>query len=430
MKDLYTFDITREAAIDAYQEVQVAYADIFAALGIPILVAEASSGDMGGELSHEYHLPSRSGEDVVVKCDSCAYTANDEVADSRRRAVNRSHRQEGQIVHVWRGVSKDRQTLVNAWYSLPSSSVKADTHAEGPHDDRGVSVHAVKAFLPDLDTGLEDPTAVWSDILSGQGISSDSPRIKVLNLVDSSLPPLGLEELAVSRGSASIIPDGMELPAGAECSVISSVADSRLNLLTIRHGDACPRCEGGTLNLHRALELGHTFHLGTRYSQPLGASVVIPAGKHPLGATDIDTEAAIQMGCHGLGLSRIIGAVAEYLADSRGLIWPRAIAPWEAVIISSDSTLHRQSLEVYDTLASANTTTGEGLIDCVLDDRGESLVRKMKDADLIGYPVVVIVGRAWRERGVCEVQCRRLGVKRYVPLSELRRVVEDLLASL
>jgi prolyl-tRNA synthetase len=165
--------------------------------------------------------------------------------------------------------------------------------------------------------------------------------------------------------------------------------------------------------------VGHTFHLGTRYSEPLNAVIALP---------DQNLSSPIQMGCHGIGVSRIIGAVAALLSDAKGLNWPRVIAPYEAIILTTPQTEEKDALEVYDAVYGER---GGGNVDLVLDDRTRvSLGWKLKDADLIGYPVVVVLGRRWKERREVEVQCRRLGVKKDVGLSELRTEVLGLLGQL
>lgn len=129
------------------------------------------------------------------------------------------------------------------------------------------------------------------------------------------------------------------------------------------------------------------------------------------------------MGCHGIGVSRLIAAIASLLADAKGLQWPRVVAPFEvAVLLGPGASSEGDAERVYDEVATE--------ADAVLDDRGKGLGWKLKDADLIGYPVVVVLGRGWKEKGVVEVQCRRLGVRREVEVSELRAEVGGLLAQL
>lgn len=269
MKDLYTFDSTSEAALKTYGEVRAAYADFFDELKMPYLVANADSGDMGGNLSHEYHFATPAGEDNVISCESCDHVTNEELI-------------------------------------------------EGP--------------------------------------ISDSTK--------------------------------------------------------------CPRCNAGPLKVQRAVELGHTFHLGTRYSEPLGAVINNHLGE----------RAALEMGCHGIGVSRLIGAVTSILADEKGLNWPRVMAPFEAVIVPAKG-LGPDAEHVYDMLS---TSSGTGApVDAVIDDRRHEMGWKFQDADLIGYPVIIVLGRGWKTGRKCEVQCRRLNsLKEEVPEADLVTFVNSLLGRL
>jgi prolyl-tRNA synthetase len=440
MKDLYTFDITKEAALETYRQVQAAYYHIFESLKIPYLVAEASSGDMGGDLSHEYHLPSPAGEDVVAICNGCGYAANDEVAESRRPPWSdvtdlRPERNENDFsieeIGVWRGISRDRTRLINAWYPLHPPVVTDDSPG-GSTAGRKVSIHAVRSVIPDLDASVEDPLAMWQEALTRpRGTAKLVPsEAEILNLVDCRLPTSFKKTLQQRPDPDALLPDGLASPACVDHSVISESNGHLLNLLSVENGDACPRCENGILRVRRALELGHTFYLGTRYSEPLGLNTMAPPSQVSQLDQPNNAVVAVQMGCYGIGISRIIGAVAEHLVDEQGLHWPRAIAPWEVVIISSDPSLINSVLMVYDALASYRPIDYGRTIDCVLDDRPETMIRKIKDADLIGYPVMVIIGKAWTKDKLCEVQCRRLAVKDDVSLARLPQFVADLLAKL
>ncbi|ENH71877.1 Prolyl-tRNA synthetase [Fusarium oxysporum f. sp. cubense race 1] len=412
MKDLYTFDLTTLEAVETYRQVSAAYRAFFDELKLPYLVAEASSGDMGGDLSHEYHLPSSVGEDTVINCDSCGYTANDEVATLRppSTAYDGSESPPASHFRVWRGISKDRKALINAWY--PRSS--------GASAESGLNLHAVKSAVPELDATIEDPLPLW-------GASLESGTTKVINVVDGRLVPV-FESV---RDQLPLLPEDLQ-PYQVEYSTIDSTASGGgLNLARITDGDACPRCEEGALKIHRALECGHTFQLGTRYSVPLDACVTIPRSGIPAAAAEEGlipgSRIPLQMGCHGVGVSRIFGAVAEILADEQGLNWPRAIAPFEVAIIPA-SDLAEDSLRIYDLLAAGDNSRNG--LDVVLDDRQRSFVWKMKDADMVGFPVLVIMGRSYKENGTCEVQCRRLSIKETVKLDALPEFISNLLDQL
>ncbi|KAI5462983.1 hypothetical protein BGZ63DRAFT_412687 [Mariannaea sp. PMI_226] len=405
MKDLYTFDLTTSAAISTYKEISAAYRAFFSELKIPFIVAEASSGDMGGDLSHEYHLPSAVGEDTIFQCGSCGYAANDEVATSRIPSDLAEITKPGNV-NVWRGISQDKKTLINAWY--PRSDV---------HD---VNLHILKEIVPELDTTIDTPFSFWQDTLQS------GTTIKVINVIDTRVA--GSFQNLQKR--LPMIPRTMEHGTVKHSYIDCTHTGEGLNIVRIADGDGCPKCEHGTLKHHRALEVGHTFHLGTRYSIPLDAAVTLPQTEVPEAVAEglvPGSRNPVQMGCHGVGVSRIFGAVAEILADERGLNWSRAIAPFEVAIVPT-AGLEEESLEVYDILAGRK---GSGPnFDVVLDDRKHTFGWKMKDADLVGYPVVVIMGKKWKESGTCEVQCRRLSVKENVAVDALQQFVSGLLDKL
>ncbi|KND90403.1 Proline--tRNA ligase, cytoplasmic [Tolypocladium ophioglossoides CBS 100239] len=406
MKDLYTFDTSLESAIETYREVAAAYRAFFADLKLPVLVAEASSGDMGGDHSHEYHLVNAIGEDTVATCTSCGYTANDEVAIARpppRDDQSARVKSMEADFHVWRGITKDRKTLVNAWYPRHG----------GAWADTDINVHAVKEAVPELDASINDPLRSLIDALKHEG---DSPAaIRLINIVDSRLA----SEFRELQDKLPVVPTELSNISISQFSVTEAETGTGFNLLRLADGDGCPRCETGLLQVHRALELGHTFYLGTRYSEPLELSVSLPNSS--------GGPVPIQMGCYGIGVSRIFGAVAEHMADQQGLNWPRAIAPFEVVIIPP-SGVSPETLGFYDMLAGQGSLSPD--FDIALDDRKETFGWKMQDADMIGYPVTVVLGKAWRDKGICEVQCRSLALKENVAVDDVPARLRDLLARL
>ncbi|ERT00267.1 proline-tRNA ligase [Sporothrix schenckii ATCC 58251] len=471
MKDMYTFDASVEDAMATYDQVRAAYAAIFAALKVPVLAAQASSGDMGGNLSHEYHLAASLGEDYVAHCSSCDLVANTEVLEAT--VAPKAAGLEVKYAQAWRGISRDHTTLVNVWY--PAEAINAATGETVRMSDDDIDPHAVKAVVPDLHSGIENVAAAWNGVLAKRKTDTEAgtepaSRPKIVNLVDQRLlqsdgslvaavdintrqwPLFG----STTTGHADAITRYFDVGA-------PTTADSTgrsLNFAKPRTGDDCPRCHGhGTLVVDRAIELGHTFYLGTRYTSPEALDVKIPAE----GSGSAGAQATIvpEMGCYGLGISRILGAVADHLADQQGLNWPRAIAPFEVAVIMAPPRPSKAGAAkipaqaavaegVYDILAgrtnASSKDTADAELDVVLDDRnGASLLYKLKDADLMGYPVVVVVGMAWFKSvgtddfaradslpldGLVEVQCRQLGVKTEVPLRDLRAFVAGLLDQL
>jgi prolyl-tRNA synthetase len=408
MKDLYTFDNSIESALETYDSVRAAYSRIFSDMKLPILSVKASSGDMGGDLSHEYHLPTPLGEDRVVSCTSCGNMVNEEIASSAISDVVA----DDTPFSVWRGITKDRSKLVNVWYPKWTRSPGGGELRE--HVARDINLSAVKSVVPDLDAAVEDALPLWAAALAPGAATA----VEVVNVIDSRLPPsfadvLGDPSAAVPSWPAGLSPPASPLPMSSQR---EAGHGGPLNVLRIRTDDKCPQCLSGSLRVEKAIELGHTFFLGTRYSEPLGAMTTIPPAATP---------SPMQMGCYGIGISRLVGAAAEHLADKTGLNWPVAIAPYSCVVIPGNDVNDSDAVQVYGQL---NSISGPGsrFLDVVLDDRKRSLPWKLTDADLVGFPVIVLLGREWRSAGRVEVQCRALGMKQAVGIADLPTVVSQL----
>ncbi|KAL5594553.1 uncharacterized protein BROUX77_007900 [Berkeleyomyces rouxiae] len=411
MKDMYSFDIDTASALKTYEEVRSAYVKFFSHIKVPFLVAEASTGDMGGSLSHEFHVESSLGEDTIISCSSCDYVVNDELAETRLPEPEEVlPHVDSTEVRVWRGITKDHKTLVNAWYVNLAPGVESR-----------VNHHVIKSLIPDLDAGIEDALPFWKKALEKSGEDAqDASVLKVVNLVDFRLGSSFASKLDPRMTFHESIDPTNAIFTSENITNLNSGSDtSLLNLIRVQSGDHCPRCTSGHLNLVKTLELGHTFHLGTRYSEPMGATVNLPAIVSPSGK---DTPGVpMQMGCFGIGVTRIIGAIAEIMTDARGLRWPAAIAPFQVAVVV-DKTIVDEGARIYDGLAAVAHCDSLGrnsFLDVVLDDRNLSIPWKLKDADLVGYPVLVVIGKAFRERGQCEVQCRSLGVKETKSVDEL-----------
>ncbi|KAH6678151.1 prolyl-tRNA synthetase-like protein [Halenospora varia] len=432
MKDLYTFDSSVPLALSTYEDVRKMYSALFDELKIPYLVAEADSGDMGGNLSHEFHFPTSKGEDHVISCAGCGYVANEELAESPP-VTSRS----GSKAKAADELNEDAEDI-KIWRASDGAVL-----ADAPQ----VNLHAIKALYSKLDTSIEIPP--YQEIAGGASpqAPSNMPEInkatKLINIVDGRLftsnkrPEVfsHAEYNGWNNGATSGKPNTPALDV--ELVAKNPSSGERLNVLRIRTGDACPRCPDGTVKVQEAIELGHTFHLGTRYSQPLNASVMAPLelirgrdedyeiadeGK----AYGASRQVAMQMGCHGIGVSRMIGAVADTLADEKGLNWPRVMAPYEVVVVPTGN-MDNAAVEVYDELAAS---TDSIFTDLVLDDRSNAFSWKMRDADLVGYPIIVVVGKRWMDEKMVEFQCRRLNVCEHIHIDELAAHVNNCLAQL
>lgn len=415
MKDLYTFDANDQAAAETYNAVKAAYTALFESLRIPFLVAEADTGSMGGILSHEFHLPSPSGEDTVFSCENCDYVANEELVTAHRPPDLATARKP---LRQWLGVQRDGRTLVVVYY-------RASSYKNEQKD--GISLHVLKRIIPDLDTSVDQPLQRWlQNLRSAVEVplnqnEDDTGSFRILPVYDAqSLVelPIKIPELPFQNEIDRLSKDAETLLGNPHFRV--EVEDPPLicgtDLLRVFAGDHCPRCATGSLQSTQAIELGHNFHLGSRYSEPFEAVIKTPGSRAPL---------PVVMGCHGIGISRLIGAMAAILKDNVGLNWPRVCAPFEVVIVAKPNIDQKDLIEVYDELGS-----GGSPLDSAIDDRNGTLIQKLKDADLIGYPVIVVLGSDWEAHRTCEVQCRRLGYKMTVKLDELRNTLGGLLDQL
>ena len=496
MKDLYTFDLTRRQALGTYDEVRNAYAHFFDAFKIPYLVAEADSGSMGGNLSHEYHFLTPKGEDTIISCSNCQYVANQELAQSRETLIrveepnlvprrewswhhnwqpetNFNSTLEGERIPIdsaeltgiatWTGVTQDRRSLVIAYYpdiSAPKESTGAKSGSENT-----VNLHAIKAIVEQLDTGIENPFEDWVQALvpifkEGKSVATP-PRI--VRLFDYRVQKAVHDASSCLPHIPSNIIESLDTLSIKQMQIVDIAADpitfDQLNLLRVKNDDPCPKCSTGRLKAERAVELGHMFFLGSRYSKALQVCVAIDSqpgldrvssdtGSETLRSADSDLEhsveekghALLQMGCHGIGISRMIAAVADTLADSKGLNWPRVIAPFEVVIVPSKG-LEDAAAEIYDRIVASSSGRRSSMepgsilrdtrvVDVILDDREKNMGWKLGDADLIGYPVIVVVGQTWKSEQKCEVQCRRLGLRTKVTPDNLADFVDCLLKQL
>ncbi|KAF2089006.1 prolyl-tRNA synthetase [Saccharata proteae CBS 121410] len=393
MKDLYTFDVDEESALQTYKEVQRAYEGIFGALKLPFIKANADSGAIGGDLSHEWHFVSSKGEDNVGICRTCKYSANEELLAKKHVTPT----PEANLVNFY-GISRDKKTLVAV--TFPSNSVKEDSSEEKVATM--VNIHAVKAAFPSIDTALvgSNVLTLWGHLLRTSG---ESGTIKVVRLKDRGVPQDALDNF--------YRPEGVHNAVDTTTIYTNPKTGLPLDLTLTKSGDPCPKCSE-PLEVVQAIEAGHTFHLGTRYSAPLNVNVETNEGRK-----------LVQMGCHGIGVSRMIGAVAALLADGKGLNWPRAIAPFQVAILGESESKSEMN-EVYDGFEAVGW-------DSIIDDRDVKITWKLKDADLIGYSVVVVFGRRWKDgQGLVEVQCRRLNRSCHVHIEDLRLTVGNLLEEL
>lgn len=422
MKDLYTFDIDTANALSTYEEVKNAYRNLFDELKLPYLVAKADSGNMGGSLSHEFHFPSVKGEDDIISCSHCDYVKNEELVDAiKLKSVEISTQSASsfptpdasfQPSTEFVAMSDDKRHLIKAY--VPQQRVHSDQSITKKSE---INQYIIKASVPDAKLGYEQPAVLWEQHWAGLFSSANQPPgLPTIRYVfDHKMNPEDIQRQIGSdyRRYSSIFKYQIHM-------MVPSDHGQKLNLVRTASGDKCPQCEDGQLLVQKAIEVGHTFHLGDRYSKRLGAEV---ESKDATGASE-----PMQMGCHGIGVSRLIAAIASALADDSGLNWPRAIAPFQVVIIPQKPSLTEDAEILYDKITSDCPD-----VDIIIDDRPKrDLPYKLFEADVIGFPVIVVLGKGWKE-GKVEVQCRRLGRTKndpHVHVEDLPAVINMLLGQL
>lgn len=403
MKDAYSFNADWEGMDRAYQGMVKAYRRIFARCGLDFLAVEADSGSIGGEGgSHEFMAVADSGEDTVVHCSSCGYAANLEKAEAGSAgdlaASSYSAAEVGPLEKFHTPGLKTIEDLVDSLGIEPDRIIKTLLFlADGKpvavlvRGDHEVSETKVKGYLGAEILELAETDTVRQ--LTGAPTSFAGPvGLNIPILVDREAA--ALTEAVTGAGEQDyhwrhVVP-GRDFP-------LSRQGDFR----NVREGEPCPRCSM-PLRFTRGIEIGHVFKLGTKYSAPLGARIVTADGE----------ECPVIMGCYGIGISRLLAAIIEQSHDGDGMIWPPSVAPYHVHLIPvsmADPQQKEAAEKLYDRLHNAG-------LDVLLDDREERAGVKFKDADLIGLPIRIIIGKAI-SRGIVEYKERR-GESKELPIDE------------
>ncbi|MGQ9496006.1 MAG: proline--tRNA ligase [Thermoanaerobaculaceae bacterium] len=402
MKDAYSFHASKESLDEAYRAMGEAYRRVFQRCGLSFTAVEADTGNIGGSESHEFMVLAETGEDAVVAC-GCGYGANVEKAVS------------GPIKPApsWPGVAPEKAQAV---FTPGVTSVPDVAHFLGlspEHFIKSMVVETDREFVLALVRGDDELNEVkLKNALDANHVQLASPE-KVQRLTGAAVGfagPIGIKGLRVVAD-----PEVMRLPLAATganrddyhfVGVVPGrdfqpdlVADLRL----VREEDPCPRC-GKPLQLKRGIEVGHIFKLGTKYSTPMGCTFLDETGR----------ERPMIMGCYGLGIGRTVAAAVEQNHDQAGIIWPLPLAPFEVELLS----LNPDSTEVARTAESLYGDLQTAGVEVLYDDRDERSGVKFKDADLIGIPVRVVVGKKGLEQGQVEISLRRHNEKRPVPVKE------------
>lgn len=413
MKDGYTFDADEEGLDKQYKLMYDAYTRIFTRCGLTFRPVIADSGAIGGSGSHEFEVLADSGEADIVYCENCDFAANIEAVDPLTVKCDIHNDKEKELVKT---PGQHTIEMVCDFLHAPvAQSVKAVVY----NVDGLVVLAMVRGDHEVNETKIQHIyNAINVDMASDEDL-------KKVGLTAGYISPIGLKR--TKDFDILVDPTVMEMQdacCGANekdkhyihVNPARDFTDVRVETIRqIQEGDVCPHC-GGKIVRCRGIEVGQVFKLGTKYSEALHATFLDNQGKsHPF-----------VMGCYGIGVTRTVAASIEQNHDDDGIIWPVAIAPYEAVIVPANN----KSEEVMAAARKLYEDMEDGRDEVVLDDRNERAGIKFKDADLIGYPVRVTIGKKWQQSGCVEIKIRRSGEVVEVPLEEAKDKVLEILKTL
>ena len=414
MKDAYSFHTDMEDCRREYETMFQTYMRIFARCGLRFRPVEAETGAIGGTLSHEFQVLASSGEDALVSCDKCQYAAN--VMKAEVRPVRPSARDLGEPAPALRKAAtpgKRSVAEVADFLSLPADRFiktlvykidEKELVAILVRGDQEINELKLKSVLNCQDAVLANEAEVQAAVHVPPGF----------------LGPIGLGLRIVAdhavQGMRGAVTGTNEI--NAHFVEVDQERDFRpsafADLRLAAAGDPCPRCDSGILESYRGIEVVQIFYLGKKYSEAMGATYLDAEGR----------ERPIEMGCYGIGISRLVAAAIEQNHDANGIIWPLSIAPFHVLLLPinyKDKAIRETADNLYAELQSLR-------IETLIDDRDERPGVKFKDADLIGIPLRVTIGAKGLEKGCVEVRSRRDGKSEDVPVAEARQRIETFVA--
>ena len=416
MKDAYSFDVDEAGLDESYKSMYDAYTRIFTRCGLTFRPVEADSGAIGGSGTHEFMAIAEAGEADIVYCTKCDYAANIEIGKPGIM------KQDEEVLHELSVVDTPNASSIEAvadMLNLPlHKTIKAVVFSidgkvvlaivRGDHEVNEVAVqHAVLgAVEPEMATPEElEKVGLTAGFISPIGLKQTEEFAIV---VDESV----METYNVCGGANKKDAHYININPKRDFNV-EDIIVAPIRLIT--KDDVCPTC-GGSLEHAKGIEVGQVFKLGTKYSEALQATFLDQNGRpNPM-----------IMGCYGIGVSRTLAAAIEQYHDENGIIWPRSIAPFEAVIVpinAKDEALMSTSETIYTALQEAG-------VDVLLDDRKDRAGVKFKDADLIGYPLRITVSKNTLENNEVEIQIRKTGEALSCAIDSVATKVTELLQNL
>ena len=420
MKDAYSFDRDEQGAELSYKKMYDAYMAIFRRCGLVFKPVEADTGLIGGSFSHEFMVLADTGEEAIVSCDTCGYAANMEKAEASPPPQPSLFEGEGmgmggggELLPLEKRITPGKKSVedVAAFLGVtPGQLVKtlivrggdrvAAVLLRGDHELNEVKI---AKFFDTTDVQLLSPEEVEKVTGAPSGFSGPVGLKKIQIIADHAIK--GMVNFVVGGNEKDIHLINVNLSRDFSP---AQFADIR----KVKEGDGCVRCENGRLVIVRGIEVGHTFKLGTRYSEAMGATYLDESGR----------PQHIIMGCYGIGVGRTMAAAIEQNHDKDGIKWPPAIAPFKVIILPLNMDSER-------TLSTAEVIY-KGLedddIEVVMDDRGERPGVKFKDADLLGIPYQIVIGDKGLNRGIIEIKNRTTREVSEVEVDKIQGIIEML----
>ncbi len=404
MKDAYSFHTDVADCRREYDNMFETYKRIFTRCGLRYRPVEADTGAIGGSLSHEFQVLAESGEDAIISCNTCDYAANIEKAEIKARP-SAGHDPSGDSPPLEKVSTPRKKSVaeVAEFLNLPADKFiktlvyktdRGELVAVLARGDHEINELKLRRVLGCKEVALADEAVLSSTAGVVPGFLGPIGS-KLRTVADRSLQGMRNAVTGANEADAHFIHVDQERDF-----TTTEFADLRLAMA----GDPCPRCEQGLLEAHRGIEVGQVFYLGSKYSEAMGATYLDAEGR----------QRPIEMGCYGIGISRLVAAVVEQNHDANGIVWPVSIAPFHVLLLPinyKDKAIREAADKLYQALQERG-------VEVLLDDRDERPGVKFKDADLVGIPLRVTIGAKSLERGCIELRWRRDGKAEEIPVTD------------